>query len=182
VVDNRAILAPDNDTNFKLDFGPEEPIGDINVFEFDDIDPMPKRRKKSKSFSIGGITVKADQKFEADILFSPADDTIIGSESTGKILNDLVKTLKAYPQMIVIIKGNLSYNPSRRATHGNTNTSTIGNFVDGRMSIGAFQLTRARAILNFLTGKGINPSRVKTSTGEVRFEGQSGRTTSITIK
>jgi len=55
----------------------------------------------------------------------------------------------------------------------------VNNYIN---FISNLQLQRARAIEQFLIGKGIKSSRLKVGYGSIRYIGQRGRTTTFRIK
>ena len=146
---------------------------DIDVPSIGDLDvpkpPVPKFR---------GRNIKATVKFEEQVGFSSNSDEFKKSGHSDKTLNDLVKTLKEYPQLTVLILGNSSSNSKPDGRTLNSSSTLNGRDVTLR----DLQLARARAIEKFLIGRGINWRRVNVGNGEIRFEGESGRTTSFILK
>ncbi len=110
--------------------------------------------------------------FDKKINFERASDEFIDKDHTEKILSDLVKTLKEYPQIKVLILGNLSNNPR---PDGATPEVKPGPNARNVM------LIRARAVERFLIEKGINWRRLSVGVGEIRFQGEIGRTTKFIL-
>lgn len=151
-----------------------EPYGiDIDIIGSLNFEPiMPKAPIVQKPhIRIAGKNVKPEEFNEFDITFQTSRFLIQSSPMTDKILNDLLKTLKEYPQLLVEIRGNFwdSHN-------GDINENI--NTLEGEMTKGRFMENRARSILKYLKGNGINPSRIKVGVGKVQ-SGSGGRSTSI---
>ncbi|GEM54971.1 hypothetical protein B0A58_11355 [Flavobacterium branchiophilum NBRC 15030 = ATCC 35035] len=79
-----------------------------------------------------------------------------------KTLNDLLKTLKEYPEVMLLIQGNVS-NKNNPTWRENTNI----RIDDGRGTVGELQLSRAKAIKRFLVQRGIDPDRLSVGKGVI---------------
>ena len=137
--------------------------------------PVPvKPRKTIPVFR--GQAITDPISFELTVGFQVNSDKFVDKRAAHKTLNDLLKTLKEYPQLKVLIIGNTSQNPdasykprsldSKATLNGNENST-----------IRELQLARAKAVERFLFLRDINWRRISVGTGEIRFEGPEGRTT-----
>lgn len=118
-----------------------------NTSTNDGIDPEYKKIASSRS-----ITKK--------IPFVSSSNTRINNASSDKFLDDIVKTLDAYPQMKILILGNASSN-------ANNTVNTGARFNGINANFGVLMLARARAIESYLKSKGVDPSRLAVGTGTI---------------
>jgi outer membrane protein OmpA-like peptidoglycan-associated protein len=78
------------------------------------------------------------------------------TDTNLKIINDLVKTLKEYPEIKLLLSGNMLTSDS---------DNNVVNTLEGRMSVSSFKNERAKAILKILEKNGIPTSRIQTKPG-----------------
>ena len=111
-----------------------------------------------------GTPITAPIGFDRNIEFQKSKFELNDTDHTEKTLNDLIKTLKEYPQLKVLILGNASFDSKNKAkVNGNK-----GKYVPPAQKL---QLQRARAVEQFLINRGINWRRINVGTGEIRFSG-----------
>lgn len=130
---------------------------------------IPKPIKVEPNIVINNKKVILGQEYDMTIHFQLSRFLIETTTSNDKILNDLLKTLKDYPQLKILIKGNFM-DDSRRTG------DDIVNSLEGTMPIKEFQVKRAMAILKFLQANGVDSSRIKVDAGKI---GSSASTTII---
>ena len=110
--------------------------------------------------------------FNKDISFEPRTDKFMNPTLAGKTLDDLIKTLKEYPELKLVIKGNVSFDSLRDAqTASDADISQANNLL----------LTRAKAVKRFLIKRGIDGSRISAEKGKMSNIGQKGRTTTFQL-
>ncbi|TQM39285.1 RHS repeat-associated protein [Flavobacterium branchiophilum] len=102
-----------------------------------------------------GHTININIAFES---FSPKIDYA----SSNKTLNDLLKTLKEYPQIMLLIQGNV-----RNSNYPNLKENTMIQIDGTNGSVGDLQLLRAKAIKKFLVNRGIDPERLSVGKGVI---------------
>ena len=122
-----------------------------------------------------GIPITSPIHFDRKVTFNPNSDDFKDVNYTDKILTDLVKTLKEYPQLKVLILSNYSINGFKKVNRDSKNRSS-------GLTVGELQLKRSRAVEQFLISKGINWRRISVGYGDIKFEGEAGRTTKFTLK
>lgn len=107
-----------------------------------------------------GTSVNLNVRFLASrFLVQPTDSNL-------NIINDLVKTLKIYPEIKIVVEGNM-------LSHSSDN-ETIET-LEGNMKVNAFKSERAKAFIRILQNHGISPSRLGFKSGH-------SRSMSITVK
>ncbi|CAM3908230.1 MULTISPECIES: hypothetical protein [Flavobacterium] len=111
---------------------------------------------KKKTFIFQGKTYEAGTKLNFNIGFQASKFLIEGSKSNDKTIQDLVKTLKEYPEIKIIIEGNY------KATGAESDNDYIKTLQDPKkpMTVKSFKEDRAQFFLNVLKGNGISKSRL----------------------
>ena len=112
------------------------------------------------------VTPDNPVNFNTDVKFKSSSSDFRDTDHTDKILRDLIKTLKEYPQLKVLILGNFS-NPTSGLTQ---DSSAQVNGSNG--TVGQLQLERARAVEKFLINRGVNWRRILVGNGEISPGGQ----------
>jgi len=110
--------------------------------------------------------------FDEKIYFKTRSNEFVNSDLTEKTLNDLIMTLKEYPQLKIHIEGNISFDSKSEASRASIEEINYAK---------SFQSSRAKAIKDFLTKRGINAKRISTGSGKIKFEGSKGRTTTFKL-
>jgi RHS repeat-associated protein len=122
--------------------------------------------------------------FSAQIQFQRNTDQYINNSSNNKIISDLVKTLKDYPQLQLFIVGNAGTDyPGQVPHYGNSEKalSQEGELNGRPATIGTIMNSRAKAIYDALIKSGIDASRLDYGPGNV-YPTPKGRTTSFILK
>lgn len=133
-------------------------IGDNSEPEVPEFDiltpPVPSLTKR-----IYPPSLKKDKIINVDIVFDSFSPKI-DYDASRKTLNDLLKTLVDYPQVLLLIQGNV-----RNRNYPNLKKNTVVDIdgVDG--TVGDLQLLRAKAIKKFLVKNGIDPQRLSVGQG-----------------
>lgn len=107
--------------------------------------------KKPRVPVFRGNKIPAGTSIELNFRFVASEFKPEGSDSNLKILNDLVKTLKEYPELKIVIEGNMKTFDA---------DSDIFKSNEGEMSVSKFKSERAKAFMKLLQNKGISPSRL----------------------
>ncbi len=123
-----------------------------------------------------GIPITDPISFNRDVKFKPSRSEFKDVDYTEKTLRDLIKTLKEYPQLKVLILGNTSYDTSSTVTTG---TGAMVNGSPG--TVGQLQLTRARAVEQFLINNGIDWRRISVGNGTINTTGGTSNMSSTFI-
>ncbi len=130
--------------------------------------PRPKRKPVSP------IKIKEEEEEEVpdigvkyfDIPFVPDYTSLKSRDSALKILSDLIKTLKEYPQMKVIVEGHFD----ARKLESEGNTVNLGTEVDvngGRGPVEWLTGGRANAIMKLLRENGVNANQLIKGDGKI---------------
>ncbi len=104
-----------------------------------------------------GRVVDSNTTINLNITFMQSRFLVEPTDSNLKIINDLVKTLKEYPEISVIIYANMG-------VFGKDNNE-VTDSDEGRMKVGNFKSQRANTILKILQANGIPASRIQTQPG-----------------
>jgi RHS repeat-associated protein len=128
-------------------------LPEIRTYVYDTNKPEVKKPRKPK---FRGSPVEANSTLNLNITFQRSRYLVEPTDSNLKIINDLVKTLKEYPEIKIVISGNMwSRDPD----------NAVVNTMEGETSVVNFKSERAKAILKILQGKGIPASRIQTKPG-----------------
>ncbi|WP_276378530.1 DUF6443 domain-containing protein [Flavobacterium sp. H4147] len=137
-------------TGLVIGDNPEPETSEFNI----PTPPVPSLTKR-----IYPPSLKKDKIINVDIVFESFSPKI-DYDASRKTLNDLLKTLVDYPQVLLLIQGNV-----RNRNHPNLKKNTVIDIdgVDG--TVGDLQLLRAKAIKKFLVKNGIDPQRLSVGQG-----------------
>ena len=124
-----------------------------------------------------GEPVRPDNpvRFNANIKFTSSSSTFRDEAHTEETLSKLIKTLKEYPQLRVLILGNFVNDKagltqqSKARLNGESGT------------VGGLQVSRADAIQQFLISRGIDWRRILIGNGDILPSGQQNMSASIII-
>nr|WP_255350300.1 RHS repeat-associated core domain-containing protein [Flavobacterium sp. 316] len=122
--------------------------------------PPKDKSKKTKEPRIPvfqGRKVRANTTINLNITFMASRYLVEPTNSNLKIINDLVKTLKEYPEVKIIIEGNMLTNNA---------DNDVVKTLEGDISVSNFKSERAKAIVKMLQNHGISPSRITTKPGD----------------
>ncbi|WP_264524260.1 DUF6443 domain-containing protein [Flavobacterium sp. N502536] len=144
---------------------PELTLGSTGLVIGDNPEPktsefdIPTPPVPSFTKSVTPPLYKAGKIININVRFNP-NSSILNSSASDKTLNDLLKTLTDYPQILLLIKGNVSIanNPDWKS---DTDIAING----GRGTVRDLQLLRAKAIKQFLVKRGIDPNRLSVGAG-----------------
>ena len=120
----------------------------------------------------------------ADVAFKPNSDAYYDTPENNKIINDLIVTLKEYPELKLIIEGNAGTDKKYpNVVYGNSPEALgRGSMYSGvKSTVGKLMSGRAKAIYNALTKAGIDGNRIETKAGSAS-DTPEGRKTSFIFK
>jgi RHS repeat-associated protein len=163
--------------DFNLDF--RKPI--METAEIDIDIPEPSQPKPLDP-SYKGIPIPPNKSvsFSQNVAFQGNSDSFYDTPANNKVINDLVKTLKDYPQLQLFIVGNAG---GQSEYYGN-DKKTLGQqaWLNGTSTtVGALMSARAKAIYNALVRKGIDSRRLDYGPGTL-YPTEAGRKTSFVLK
>lgn len=121
--------------------------------------PIPEYKNKPIK---GGTTLP----FAENIYYQSSSDRFLNAAYTEKTLSDLVKSLQEYPQLTVLILGNLDMTGAITG-NGRAALNQPADLNGIRSTAGAVMNARAMAVYNYLVGKGISPERLIPGAGNV---------------
>jgi hypothetical protein len=125
-----------------------------NTFNPRDSSEKDNPRRTPPTFN--GKKIKANTTISLNISYVKSRFLIEPTDTNKKIVNDLIKTLKEYPDLKLILSANMDVDDS---------DSSLILTGEGRMSVSNFKKGRAKSILKILTDNGISKSRVQSKIG-----------------
>lgn len=119
--------------------------------------PTPRNLSRENNYGV----LPTGTKIDINVRFK-ASSGVIDAGLSSDDLNSLLKTLVDYPQILLLIQGNVSNSGAP-----NMDKNTVIKIDNGQGKVGELQLLRAKAIKRFLVKNGIDPTRLSVGQGSI---------------